>query len=47
MEDKPVQGTTGFGSVIGVVFGISACATLFVTLIVRLLFRRRKRATEP
>lgn len=47
MEEKPVQGTPGFGNVIGIVFGVSACATLFVTLIIRVFFRRRKTATEP
>jgi len=36
----------GFGSVIWVVFGISACSTLVWTLIVRLLFRRSKAPTD-
>jgi hypothetical protein len=37
----------GFGAVIWIVFGISACATLLLTLIVRLFFRRGKPAMEP
>jgi len=36
----------GFGSVIWVVFGISACSTLVWTLTVRLLFRRSKAPTD-
>lgn len=38
---------SGFGSVIWIAFGISASATLFLALIVRLFFRRSKSATEP
>lgn len=37
---------SGFGSVIWVVFGISACSTLFWTMTVRLLFRRSKAPTD-
>jgi len=37
---------SGFGSVIWVVFGISACSTLVWTLTVRLLFRRSKAPTD-
>jgi hypothetical protein len=42
MKDGP-----GFGAVIWVVFGISACSTLLLTLAIRLFFRRGKPATEP
>gem|GEM_PF-4381970 len=42
-----VKGGPGFGAVIWIVFGISACATLLLTLTVRLFFRRGKRAMEP
>jgi hypothetical protein len=36
----------GFGSVIWIVFGISACSTLAWTVMVRLLFRRSKAPTD-
>jgi len=36
----------GFSSAIWIVFGISAGATLFYTLMVRLFFRRSKAATD-
>ena len=42
-----VKGGPGFGAVIWIVFGISACSTLLLTLTVRLFFRRGKRAMEP
>lgn len=37
---------SGFGSVIWVVFGISACSTLVWTVTVRFLFRRSKAPTD-
>jgi hypothetical protein len=36
----------GFGNVIWIVFGISACCTLAWTLTVRLFFRRSKAPTD-
>jgi hypothetical protein len=42
-----MKGGPGFASVIWIVFGISGSSTLLVTMIVRLLFRRNKQATEP
>lgn len=36
-----------FGNVIWIPFGISACATMLVTLTVRLFFRRGKPAMDP
>jgi hypothetical protein len=38
---------SGFAAVIWIVFGISACATLLLTVLVRLFFRRGKPAVEP
>lgn len=42
-----VKDGPGFGAVIWIVFGISACATLALTVTVRLFFRRGKPAMEP
>ena len=42
-----VKDDPGFGAVIWIVFGISACATLLLTVTVRLFFRRGKPAMEP
>jgi hypothetical protein len=42
-----VKDDPGFGAVIWIVFGISACATLALTVTVRLFFRRGKPAMEP
>ena len=47
MEGNFVKNGTGFGAVIWIVFGISACATLLLTMTIRLFFRRGKRAMEP
>jgi hypothetical protein len=47
MGGNSVKDSPGFGAVIWIVFGISACATLLLTLTVRLFFRRGKRAVEP
>ncbi len=47
MGGNSVKDGPGFGAVIWIVFGISACATLMLTLTVRLFFRRGKRAIEP
>ncbi len=47
MGGNSVKDAPGFGAVIWIVFGISACATLLLTLTVRLFFRRGKRAIEP
>jgi hypothetical protein len=46
LGDKSMKAGPGFGSVIWIVFGISAFSTLLVTLTVRLLFRRNKQATD-
>jgi hypothetical protein len=37
---------SGFGSVIWVIFAISACSTIAWTLTVRLFFRRSKSPTD-
>ena len=47
MGGNSVKDSPGFGAVIWIVFGISACATVLLTLTVRLFFRRGKRAVEP
>ena len=47
MGEISVKDGPGFGAVIWIVFGISACATLLLTMTVRLFFRRGKRAIEP
>lgn len=46
LGDKSMKAGPGFGSVIWIVFGISAFSTLLVTLTVRLFFRRNKHATD-
>jgi hypothetical protein len=41
-----MKGGPGFGAVIWIVFGISACATMLIAVAVRLFFRRRKLVTD-
>lgn len=47
MRGNFVKNGSGFAAVIWIVFGISAGASLLLTVIVRLFFRRGKPAMEP
>ncbi len=47
MRENFVKNGSGFAAVIWIVFGVSACATLLLTVTVRLFFRRGKPAMKP
>jgi hypothetical protein len=47
MGVEPMKDSPGFGSVIWAVLANSAGGTVLVTVTIRLLFRRHKKATDP